>query len=230
MSELRDSDREIVRLDNVGKVVEGNAAVVPLKSISLSIEYGDFVAVVGPSGAGKSTILNILGLLDEPTMGRYLLNGLDTSFHTPRQRARLRASFFGFVFQAYHLLEHRSVIDNVMVGMLYRGWSVRERWARAVGALDAVGLVARSLETPRALSGGERQRIAIARALAGRPRVLLCDEPTGNLDSETGGRILDLFERLNEDGLTLVVVTHDEDVANRAQRTISVVDGFVRKS
>lgn len=194
----------------------------------MTIHRGDFAAIVGPSGSGKSTLLNLLGLLDRPTAGRYFLDGTDTGSLRPAQRAALRGSKIGFVFQAFHLLANRTALDNVALAGTYSKTPRKERLARAAQAIDMVGLSNRAGFLPSVMSGGERQRLAIARALAGEPAVLLCDEPTGNLDSERSEEIITLFEHMNEGGFTIVMVTHDERLAARAHRRIEVRDGHVQ--
>lgn len=183
--------------------------------------------MVGPSGAGKSTFLNIVGLLDSPTSGRYLIDGIDTAAISDAHRTALRGSRIGFVFQAFHLLAHRTARENVELAMVYQRTPRRERRRRAATALERVGLGHRIDSIPTRLSGGERQRVAIARALAAEPSLLLCDEPTGNLDSQTATAILDLLDALHRDGMTIIVITHDPHVADRAQRTITIRDGIL---
>lgn len=199
--------------------------VAALDGLTLDVEVGAHLAVVGPSGSGKSTLLNVLGLLDRPTSGTYLLDGIDVSTLSEQQRARHRATRLGFVFQAFHLLPHRSVLDNVLLALSYAGAPRAERAGRAEHAIERVGLSHRRDAFPRTLSGGEAQRVAIARAIVTDPLVLLCDEPTGNLDSTTTGTVLDLLDELSDRGLTLVVVTHDDRVSSRARTTAHVVDG-----
>jgi putative ABC transport system ATP-binding protein len=194
---------------------------------SLTVNRGDYLAVVGPSGSGKSTMLNVIGLLDRPTDGTYLFEGIDTSGLNEGQRSGLRSRRIGFVFQSFHLLAHRSVIENVMLSTIYNGMPRAERVPAAEQALIRVGLSRRMDFMPTQLSGGERQRVAIARALVTRPALLLADEPTGNLDSATGGAVLDLFDELRADGLTLMVVTHDNQVSTHADRAIHLRDGRV---
>ena len=217
----------IVQLTNVTRSFPGPPEVQALKAISLRIDKGDYVSIVGPSGSGKSTMLNVLGLLDRPSVGEYYLDGELTGLATEDERAALRGGKVGFVFQAFHLLAHRSVLENVMLAMMYSGVPRGEREARARTALDRVGLGHRVTFRPGLLSGGERQRVAIARAVVSEPRLLLADEPTGNLDAKTSGEVMDLFEELNADGLTLVVITHDAAVSARANRRIRIADGRV---
>jgi macrolide transport system ATP-binding/permease protein len=217
--------RYVVELNKVGRQFGTEPAVHALVDVDLWLESGEWLAITGPSGAGKSTLLHILGCLDHPTGGSYLLDGIDTSKLRDSERAGLRSRRIGFVFQSFHLLPHRSVLENVMLAEVYRKQSQRGRRDRAVAALQRVGLGHRIDFLPTKLSGGERQRVAIARALVGSPSLLLCDEPTGNLDSKSSADLLDLFETLNQQGLTLIIVTHDEKVANRAGRRVHIIDG-----
>jgi len=218
-------ENEVAVLDRVALTYPGPPAVTALHPADLTIARGDYVSVVGPSGSGKSTFLNILGLLDRPTSGRYLLDGIDTATLDEGRRSALRGRRIGFVFQAYHLVPQRTALENVMLGLLYRGIKVAERRSRASGALERVGLAHRAQAVPTQLSGGERQRVAIARALVGEPSLLLCDEPTGNLDSASARTILDLIAELWRGGATILAVTHDESVAERANRRLEIVDG-----
>ncbi len=203
----------------------GPTAVHALNDVDLSVRRGEWLSITGPSGAGKSTLLNVIGCLDRPNSGQYFVEGIDTSRLSDKQRAGLRGRHIGFVFQAFHLLPYRSVLENVMLVEVYRKQPFKGRRERAMAAIERVGLAHRAEFMPSTLSGGERQRVAIARALAGAPSLLLCDEPTGNLDSKSTESILDLFEELNRDGLTLVVVTHEENVAARGSRQVRIVDG-----
>ncbi|MCL2737076.1 MAG: ABC transporter ATP-binding protein [Propionibacteriaceae bacterium] len=221
------SGTQFARLSGVGRVYAGLTPVVALEDVSLAIEDGDYVALVGPSGSGKSTLLNVLGLLDVPTSGTYWLDGYDVATLGEAERAALRGSRIGFVFQGFHLTPYRTALENVEMAGLYAGVPRARRRARARDALDVVGLSHRRDFYPTQLSGGEKQRVAIARALAGQAQLLLCDEPTGNLDSARGEEIIDLFERMNLDGHTIVVVTHDDAVARRARRCFHVRDGHV---
>ena len=216
---------DVLELRGICRQFGSEPVVHALVDVDLSLRRGDWLAVTGPSGAGKSTLLNIIGCLDQPSSGTYLIDGIATTSLTDKQRAGLRSRRIGFVFQAFHLLPYRSVLDNVMLAEVYRRQPEAGRRARAVTALERVGLGHRVEFSPLKLSGGERQRVAIARALVGEPSLLLCDEPTGNLDSASSASILDLFAQLNREGLTLVIVTHDESVASRAARRVHIVDG-----
>ncbi len=215
----------VLELSGVGKTYGSEPAVHALADVDLALERGEWLSITGPSGAGKSTLLNVLGCLDHETSGTYLFDGIDTAKLTDGQRAGLRSQRIGFVFQSFHLLPYRTVLENVMLAEVYRKQPAADREARARVAIERVGLSHRVDFLPGKLSGGEQQRVAIARALVGSPSLLLCDEPTGNLDSKTSANLLDLFEKLNKEGLTLVVVTHDENVANRAGRRVHIIDG-----
>lgn len=215
----------LVELRDVTRSFPGPPEVQALKAVSLSIEAGDYLAIVGPSGSGKSTMLNILGLLDRPSVGEYRFDGVLTSTLDEDRRAAVRARRIGFVFQAFHLMARRTVLDNVLMPMLYSGIPRSEREPRARDALKRVGLGHRVDFLPGTLSGGERQRVAVARAVVSRPDLLLADEPTGNLDRATSDEVMGLFDELHSDGLALVVITHDEQVAARAGRRIRIGDG-----
>jgi len=216
----------MLKMNNISKIyrtelVENHA----LRELYLHVEEGEFIAVTGPSGSGKTTFLNIAGLLEAPSSGIYELDGEDVSQLTDRQRSRIRNEKVGFIFQSFNLIPDLSLADNVDVPLRYRGWSRVER-RKAVGdMLDLVGLGSRQNYLPSQLSGGQQQRVAIARALAGKPRFLLADEPTGNLDSEMAGIVMNLLESINADGTTIVMVTHDPDLAHRASRNIHILDG-----
>jgi putative ABC transport system ATP-binding protein len=217
----------VIELRALTRSFPGEPPVEALRRADLVVERGDYVSVVGPSGSGKSTLLHLLGLLDRPTSGDYLLDGLPTRDLTERDRAALRGGRIGFVFQAFHLLPHRSVLDNVLLATLYSGVPRTERRDRALAALDRVGMSHRLDFLPPVLSGGERQRVAVARAVIASPHVLLADEPTGNLDSATSAGVLDLFDDLHADGLTLLVITHDPGVSARARRRVQITDGVL---
>ncbi|MER8093285.1 ABC transporter ATP-binding protein [Streptomyces goshikiensis] len=215
----------VIEFRGVGLTYPGPPAVAALRPCDLRVPRGEFVTVVGPSGSGKSTFLNVAGLLDSPTCGRYLLDGIDTAALPDRSRAALRGRRIGFVFQAFHLLPHRSALENVTLAMLYTEVPRKERLVRAREVLAQVGLAHRADAVPGRLSGGERQRVAIARALVGRPSLLLCDEPTGNLDSANAASVLALLDELHGAGMTVVVITHDPGVAARGHRTVTLHDG-----
>lgn len=217
----------VVDLDGVGRVFDSVPPVEALKPTSLSIHDGEYVAIVGPSGSGKSTLLHLLGLLDAPTSGRYFLDGIDTSELTEPERAGLRGSKIGFVFQSFHLLATRTTVENVALAELYSTRSRHDRAERAVAALEQVGLGHRLDAYPTTLSGGERQRVAVARAVVGDPSLVLADEPTGNLDSATTDAVMEMFGSLHAAGITLAVITHDPEVASRAQRQVTIRDGVV---
>jgi putative ABC transport system ATP-binding protein len=221
----------VVELDGVSRTFAGSPPVEAVKNAYLTVAEGEYVTLVGPSGSGKSTLLHILGCLDTPTTGTYRLLDLDVGDLSDGRRAALRGSEIGFVFQAFHLLPYRTVMENVMTGLVYNRTPRRVRKERARAALEHVGLGHRLDFTPRQLSGGERQRVAIARAIAPEPSLLLCDEPTGNLDSKTTESILDLFDELrNADGLTLMVITHDDRVSRRGERRIEITDGVLAEA
>jgi ABC-type lipoprotein export system ATPase subunit len=217
--------RAVVELRNISRTYGSDPPVQALRGVDLAIHAGDWLAVVGPSGSGKSTLLNILGCLDRPSDGTYLIDGIDASGLTDDERASLRARSVGFVFQTFHLLGHRTALENVMLAEVYSGGERSGRRERALAALKRVGMQHRSEFLPIKLSGGEQQRVAIARALLGSPSLLLCDEPTGNLDSVNTASVMSLFGDLARDGLTLVVITHDENVAAHARRAVRIVDG-----
>lgn len=215
----------VIEFRQVALTYPGPPAVDALRACDLTVRRGEFVTVVGPSGSGKSTFLNVAGLLDAPTGGRYLLDGIDTRDLRDRDRTALRGRRIGFVFQAFHLLPHRSALENVTLAMLYTEVPHAQRLVRAREALEQVGLGHRAGAVPGRLSGGEQQRVAIARALVGRPSLLLCDEPTGNLDSANAASVLGLLDRLGADGMTVLVITHDAEVARHGQRTLTLRDG-----
>ncbi len=220
-----DTAAPAIRLRGVAKTYGDSVAVHALHPTDLVVEQGEFVAVVGPSGSGKSTLLNLIGLLDRPSGGTYELAGTDVSALSESERTALRGRRIGFVFQSFHLLPHRTATENVALAQLYVTTDRKERPRRAAQALRRVGLGHRLDALPPTMSGGERQRVAIARALVNRPDLVLCDEPTGNLDSATSDRVMGLLEQLHAEGLTVVVITHDPAVAERSGRIITIRDG-----
>ena len=216
----------LIRLEGVGRTFRsGEVEVDAVRGVDLRVRRGEYLSIVGPSGSGKSTLLNIIALLDRHTGGRYWFEGTDVDRLGEGVRSGLRAHRIGFVFQSFHLLAHRTVTENVTMSMLYGSIRPRERRARAAAALERVGLDHRAGFLPGRLSGGERQRVAIARAIATEPAILICDEPTGNLDSANTGSVLELFSELRRDGQTLLVVTHDAAVSLHGDRIVSMHDG-----
>jgi putative ABC transport system ATP-binding protein len=218
----------VIDVRNVTKTYRsGSLEVEALRGVSFTIEYGEYVAIMGPSGSGKSTLMNVLGCLDRASMGTYLLDGVDVSQLDDNALAQIRLKKLGFVFQGFNLLSRTDAVKNVALPLFYAGVPPRERAAAALARLAEVGLADRAKHRPNELSGGQQQRVAIARALVNDPAVLLADEPTGNLDSKTSVEILALFERLNAAGRTIIMVTHDENVASHAKRILRVLDGLI---
>ena len=209
--------------------VMGDEEIHALRGVSIQIERGEYVAIMGPSGSGKSTLMNLIGCLDTPTKGSYLLNDKEVAAMNDDELARIRNEEIGFVFQTFNLLPRATALHNVELPLVYGGVPARERLVRARKALDKVELTSRASHKPNELSGGQRQRVAIARALVNDPSILLADEPTGNLDSKTGNEIMGVFARLHEAGNTIILVTHEADIASYAHRVISIRDGQVEK-
>ena len=221
----------VIQLDHIHKTYTmGDVDVHALRGVSLTIREGEFVAIMGASGSGKSTTMNIIGCLDQPTRGRYILAGQDVSEMSKDERADIRCQKIGFVFQGFNLLSRTSALENVELPMLYAGVDSSERHQRAMEALAAVGLTGREQNHSNQLSGGQQQRVAVARALVNNPALILADEPTGNLDSRTSVEVMEIFQRLNrERGITLVLVTHETDIAEYAQRVVVFKDGKIKK-
>ena len=220
----------VIRVEEIHKYYElGETRVHALRGVSLEIQRGEFLAVMGASGSGKSTFMNILGCLDKPTSGRYLLEGTDVSRHDKKALALIRNQKIGFVFQGFNLLARTTALENTELPTLYTKIDKLERQRRATEALTRVGLAERMHHFPSQMSGGQQQRVAIARALVNRPAILLADEPTGNLDSRTSVEIMEIFQDLNDKGLTLVLVTHEQDIAQFAKRILVFRDGTIRK-
>jgi len=221
----------VIEMENISRVYgEGDIAVRALDRINLTIEAGEFLAIMGPSGSGKSTAMNVIGCLDSPTSGQYRFCGVEVGTLTRDQRALLRRHYLGFIFQGYNLLPRTSALHNVELPLIYKGLGRAERQVAAAEALQKVGLADRAHHDPSELSGGQQQRVAIARALVGGPKVILADEPTGNLDTKTSAEIIQMLLKLNrEEGLTIVMVTHEEDMAAYADRLIWMVDGRIER-
>jgi len=206
----------------------GSQKVKALDGINLSVDEGEFISIMGPSGSGKTTLMNIIGCLDTPTNGTYRLNGRSVSDLTEDELANIRNEEIGFVFQSFHLLARNSALDNVMLPLKYAGTSKNEAIKRSNEALEQVGLSDRSKHTPAELSGGQQQRVAIARALVNNPSILFADEPTGNLDSKTGTDVMNIFKELNNNGQTIILITHEDSIAKQSNRIITIMDGLIR--
>ncbi len=225
---LTPDDGDVILTDNLWKTyVMGDQEVHALRGISLRIHRSEYVAIMGPSGSGKSTLMNLIGCLDSPSQGRYWLNGHDVSKLNDDQLARIRNKEIGFVFQTFNLLARASALHNVELPLIYNGTPAAERTARAKSVLESVNLGSRMMHKPNELSGGQRQRVAIARALVNHPSIILADEPTGNLDSKTGVEIMALFDELHRQGNTIVLVTHEPDIAEYAERVVTIRDGVI---
>ncbi len=219
----------LIDIRNITKVYEmGEQQVQALAGVTVGVERGEYVAIMGPSGSGKSTLMNLIGCLDTPTSGSYVLNGKEVARMTDDELAAIRNKEIGFVFQTFNLLPRTSAVQQVELPLVYGGASKKDRRERAIAALKAVGLGDRMNHTPNEMSGGQRQRVAVARALINNPSILLADEPTGNLDSQTGAEIMALFDELNGRGNTIVLVTHEEDIAAHARRIVRLKDGKIR--
>jgi putative ABC transport system ATP-binding protein len=219
---------KIIETSEIAKIYKmGTEVVNALQSVSIDINKGEYVAFMGPSGSGKSTLMNIIGCLDTPTKGTYVLNNNDVSHLTENELAEIRNKEIGFVFQTFNLLPRATSLDNVALPLIYAGQGKSEREDRAIEALESVGLGDRYMHRPNELSGGQRQRVAIARALVNNPSIILADEPTGNLDTKTSYDIMDLFQRLHDGGNTIIMVTHEDDIAHYAHRIIRLRDGLV---
>ncbi len=220
--------QHLITVNDIGrKYVIGSDVIHALKSVSLTIDKGEFVALMGPSGSGKSTLMNILGCLDTPTKGEYILNGINVSSMTDSQLAEVRNKEIGFVFQTFNLLPRSSAMENVALPLIYSGVSKKERDKRSEAALNNVGLGNRLHHKPNELSGGQRQRVAVARALINNPSIILADEPTGNLDTKTSIEIMGLLEEIHAKGNTIILVTHEEDIAQHAHRIVRMRDGLI---
>ncbi|MCC5928845.1 MAG: ABC transporter ATP-binding protein [Cyclobacteriaceae bacterium] len=218
----------MIETHEISKIYQmGSEKVHALQSISIDINKGEYVAFMGPSGSGKSTLMNIVGCLDTPTSGQYILNSKDVSNMTENELAEIRNKEIGFVFQTFNLLPRASSLENVALPLIYAGYSKSERTERAMEVLDSVGLGNRASHKPNELSGGQRQRVAIARALVNNPSIILADEPTGNLDSKTSYEIMALFDELHSKGNTIIMVTHEDDIAHYAHRIVRLMDGLV---
>ena len=220
----------IVQLEHVYKnYSRGKNSVPVLKDISMQVDKGDYLAIMGPSGSGKTTLMNLIGCLDVPSEGKYMLDGRDIGAMSDNELADIRNKYIGFVFQSFHLLPKMSALDNVALPLLYAGVPLKERRARAEEALKAVGLAERIHFLPNQLSGGQCQRVAIARAIVGNPDLLLADEPTGALDSKSGEQIMDIFRQLSRDGMTIIMITHEQAIADCADKCYYILDGVLHK-
>jgi putative ABC transport system ATP-binding protein len=224
------STHDVISLDHITKeYVNGDVITPVLHDITLSVKKGDFLAITGPSGSGKSTLLNILGLLDNPTHGAYVLNGTNVTHFTEDQQADIRNKEIGFVFQSFNLLKRVSVLENVILPAIYAGLGKSEREERAKDLLGQVGLSDQIYKIPNQLSGGQQQRVAIARALMNNPTIILADEPTGNLDTKSGQDVMKILKEMNADGRTIIIITHERDIASQTKKTVFIRDGLMQK-
>ncbi|KYG76720.1 ABC transporter ATP-binding protein [Roseivirga echinicomitans] len=220
--------KTVISTTDISRIYQmGSETIRALKSVTIEIKQGEYVSFMGPSGSGKSTLMNMIGCLDTPSGGRYVLNGMDVSDMTENELAEVRNKEIGFVFQTFNLLPRASSLENVALPLIYAGYSKSEREEKALQALDGVGLKDRAHHRPNELSGGQRQRVAIARALVNNPSILLADEPTGNLDSKTSYDIMDLFAKLHDSGNTIIMVTHEDDIAQYSHRIVRMRDGLI---
>ncbi|MEY8426776.1 ABC transporter ATP-binding protein [Lachnospiraceae bacterium 46-15] len=218
----------ILELNHIYKdYIQGSMVVPVLKDVTLHVEEGEYVAIMGPSGSGKSTLMNIVGCLDLPTKGEYRLDGVDVLLQKENELADIRLNKIGFVFQTFQLLPRQTALENVALPLIYAGIPKKERNRLAAEALDRVGLSERLTFVPNQLSGGQKQRVAIARAMVNKPKILLADEPTGALDSKSGKQVMELFAKLNEEGVTVIMITHDSEIARHARRTVDIFDGEI---
>ena len=219
----------IIHTENLKKEYEvGTQTVRALRGINLSVEKGEFMAIMGPSGSGKTTLMNIIGCLDTPTCGSYELNGTSVSSLEDDELANIRNKEIGFVFQSFNLLAKNSTLDNVMLPLKYAGFNKKEAIIKAKEVIEKVGLIDRLDHTPAELSGGQQQRVAIARALVNNPSIIFADEPTGNLDSKTGDEVMRLFKELNSNGQTIILITHEDSIAQQTKRVITIMDGLIK--
>ncbi len=218
----------ILELDHIYKdYIQGSMVVPVLKDVTLHVEEGEYVAIMGPSGSGKSTLMNIIGCLDKPTKGEYHLDGMDILVQKDNDLADIRLKKLGFVFQTFQLLPRQTALENVALPLIYAGVPKKERNRLAAEALEKVGLADRMSFIPNQLSGGQKQRVAIARAMVNKPKILLADEPTGALDSKSGKQVMELFEQLNAEGVTVIMITHDREIARHARRVVDIFDGEI---
>jgi len=218
----------VIKLEMVNKTYQvGESPLRALRDVSLSIEAGEYLSIMGPSGSGKSTLLNMIGLLDRPDSGRYWFDNVATEVLAEEKRARLRGANIGFIFQSFHLVNRLTAFENIELPLMLAEQPVKQRRQAVAEVLEMVGLTSRAKHKPNQLSGGQLQRVAIARAIVMRPRLLLADEPTGNLDSRSGGEVIEVLESLNREGITLIMVTHDQNIGDRATRHIRMVDGQI---